>query len=60
MRIGVQQPGPGRPENRNRVNRIPARFRCSCDPESMIWDSGVPSIHSVMSTWSVAWTTDGT
>ena len=48
------------PENRNRVNRIPARFRSSWDPDSMIWDSGVPSIHSLISTWSVAWTTSGT
>ena len=27
------------------MNRIPARFRSSWDPDSMIWDSGVPSSH---------------
>jgi len=48
------------PENRNRVSRMPARLRSASDPSLMIFDSGVPSIHSLTSTWSVPVITGGT
>ena len=39
---------------------LPARSRSSLLPSLMIFDSGVPSIHSETRTWSVARTTSGT
>jgi len=51
VRVRVQEPGPRRSENRNRTSRIPALSRCSLLPWLMIFDSGVPSIHSDTSTW---------
>ena len=39
---------------------MPARSRSSLLPSLMIFDSGVPSIHSDTRTWSVAMTTLGT
>ena len=50
VRVGVQQPGPGRAGEQEPGSRMPARSRSLLDPSLMIFDSGVPSIHSVTST----------
>ena len=47
MRVGVQHPGAGRAGEQETVVQHPARSRCSWVPSVMIFDSGMPSIHSV-------------
>ena len=59
MRVRMQQARAG-PENRKRAISTPARSRSAIVPPAMILASGMPSIHSVTSTWSVTATTCGT
>ena len=60
VRIGVRSPTRSGPENRKRIIMMPARSRSAAVPPAMILASGMPSSHSLTSTWSLTQTTPGT
>jgi len=60
VRVGVQEAGPRRAREQETGDHDAGRFRSAFAPPAMLLASGVPSIHSLTSTWSVTATTCGT
>ena len=60
MRVGVQQPGPRRAGEQQPDKQHAGPVPLLLVPSEMILASGVPSIHSLTRTWSVASTVGGT